>query len=50
MLVGVIKNRDVFLHPISVFRIRGVIGFFKLFLHSLTRKPYRFLDILDGRP
>ena len=57
MLIGVIKTRDLILHPVSVFSIQGARGFFRILRKALSRDKYRFLDILQmpepvviGRP
>lgn len=45
MFVGVIKTRDVLLHPITLIQMRGFKGFLKLFFRALSPKRYRFIGM-----
>lgn len=43
MFVGVIKTKDVLLHPVTIMKMRGFRGYMKLFLRALSPKRYRFI-------
>lgn len=45
MFVGVIKTKDVLLHPITLIKMRGFKGFVKLFFRALSPKRYRFIGM-----
>ena len=47
MIVGVIKGKDLLLHPVSVISIHGLWGFLRLIVHALSRKKYQFIDFLE---
>jgi len=47
VIVGVIKTRDLLLHPFDVFQIQGLWGFFRLFAKVLSRKKYHFVDLIE---
>ncbi len=43
MFVGVIKTRDVLLHPITIMKMRGFKGLVKLLVRALSPRRYRFI-------
>lgn len=45
MFVGVIKTKDILLHPIHLIRIRGVKGYCKLVWRALKKQPYSFIGM-----
>ncbi|HEX5036376.1 MAG TPA: hypothetical protein VFX30_04395 [bacterium] len=45
MFVGVIKTKDVLLHPMTIIRMRGFKGYLKLFFRALSPKRYRFIGM-----
>ena len=48
MFVGVIKTRDVLLHPITLIEMRGFRGFLKLLFRALSPKQYRFINMTQN--
>lgn len=48
MIVGVIQTKDVFLNPITLIRMKGFIGYFKLILRSLSPRPHCFINIMEN--
>lgn len=48
MFVGVIKTRDVLLHPRELIRMRGFKGYLKLIWRALKRKRYAFVGMTQG--
>ena len=48
MFIGVIKTKDVLLHPISLIRMRGFAGFVKLILRAMSPKPYSFIQMTQN--
>ncbi|QQR79947.1 MAG: hypothetical protein IPJ69_11470 [Deltaproteobacteria bacterium] len=48
MFVGVIKTKDVLLHPLTIISMRGVRGYLKLFLRALSPKRYRFISMTQN--
>lgn len=45
MFVGVIKTRDVLLHPVTIIQMRGFRGYMKLFFRALSLRRYRFISM-----
>ena len=45
MFIGVIRTRDVLLHPLIILKMRGLKGFLKLFIRALSFKRYRFVGM-----
>jgi len=45
MFVGVIKTKDVLLHPVTIMKMRGIRGYMKLFFRALSPKRYRFISM-----
>ncbi len=48
MIVGVIKTRDIILHPLAVFAIQGMRGFWRVLLGALSWRHYAFIEILSS--
>lgn len=48
MFVGVIKTRDVLLHPLTIISMKGLRGFLKLLVRALSRKEYRFISMTQN--
>ncbi|MBI3540956.1 MAG: hypothetical protein HY073_02300 [Deltaproteobacteria bacterium] len=48
MFVGVIKTKDVLMNPVSIIRMRGIKGFFKLLYRALSPKPYPFINMTQN--
>jgi hypothetical protein len=48
MFVGIIKTRDVLLHPITIVRMRGVKGYAKLLVRALSPRRYRFISMIQN--
>ena len=48
MFVGVIKTKDVLLHPVTIIRMRGFSGYVKLFFRALSPKRYRFIAMTQN--
>lgn len=48
MIVGVIKTKDILLHPITIISMRGVFGFFKLLFRALSPKRYQFIQMIEN--
>jgi hypothetical protein len=46
MIEGIIKTKDVFLHPISIIQMRGFRGYLKILARSLSPKPHRFISMM----
>lgn len=47
MFIGVIRTKDILLHPRTIISMRGVSGFFKLLFRALSRKPYHFINMIE---
>ncbi len=47
MLIGVIRTKDVLLHPITIIHMKGIRGFFKILRRALSTKTYRFINMLE---
>ncbi len=45
MFVGIIKTKDILLHPMTIISMRGYRGFFKLLYRALSPKRYRFINM-----
>lgn len=45
MFVGVIKTKDVLLHPVTIMKMRGFAGYMKLFFRALSPRRYRFITM-----
>lgn len=45
MFVGVIKTKDILLHPVHLIRIRGFKGYCKLVWRALKKQPYSFIGM-----
>ncbi len=48
MFVGIIKTRDVLLHPITIMKMRGVKGYAKLLIRALSPRRYRFISMIQN--
>ena len=48
MIVGVIKTRDILLHPWTIISMRGILGFFKLLIKAISRRPYCFINSIEN--
>lgn len=48
MFIGVIKTKDVLLHPVTMVAMRGIKGFFLLLLRALSPKPYPFISNIEN--
>jgi|GEM_PF-2078281 len=48
MFVGVIKTKDVLLHPLTIISMKGFRGFLKLLVRALSRKEYRFISMTQN--
>jgi hypothetical protein len=48
MFEGVIKTRDILLHPRTIIQMRGFKGFCKLLYRALSRKKYRFINMVQN--
>ena len=47
MYVGILKTRDILLHPGSLIAMRGFKGFLKLLFRAFSRKKYRFVNQIE---
>ena len=47
MYEGIIKTRDILLHPFPLISMRGLMGYFKLLVRALSRRRYRMVDHLE---
>ena len=47
MIVGVIKTKDILMNPAPIIAMRGIKGFFKLLFRAFSRKPYRFINMIE---
>ncbi len=45
MFVGVIKTKDVLLHPLTLMKMRGFKGLMKLIVRALSPRRYRFVGM-----
>ncbi len=48
MFIGVIKTKDVLLHPLTIISMRGLKGYCKMFLRALSPKRYRFITMTQN--
>ena len=48
MIVGVIRTRDILMHPLTVISMRGFGGFFKILYRALNRKPQTFINMIEN--
>lgn len=48
MFVGVIKTKDVLLHPRELIRMRGFKGYLKLVWRALHTRRYAFIGMTQG--
>ena len=48
MIVGVIKTKDVFLHPITIIQMKGFTGFLKILKRAVSTKTYRFINFMEN--
>lgn len=48
MIVGVIKTKDVLLHPITIIHMKGLKGFFKILKRAISTKTYRFVNFMEN--
>lgn len=46
MLVGIIRTRDLILHPVAAASVRGLWGFLWVLVKAFSRERYRFVDLL----
>lgn len=47
MIVGVIKTRDILLHPGTIISMRGFRGFLKLLVRAFSFKRYHFINMIE---
>jgi len=47
MIVGVIKTKDLVLHPFGVISVYGLKGFLRLLKCAFSRRKYQFIDFLE---
>jgi hypothetical protein len=47
MILGVIRTRDILMHPWIIISMRGIRGFFKLLFKALSRKPHYFINQIE---
>ena len=47
MITGVIKTRDILLHPVSVISISGLVGFFRILRKAISHQSYHFIDFIE---
>ncbi len=47
MFVGVIKTKDVLMHPLTIISMRGFSGFLKLIVRALSPKRYSFINMIE---
>lgn len=48
MFEGVIKTKDILFHPKTIIEMRGWKGFFKLLYRAMSRKRYRFINMVQN--
>lgn len=48
MIVGIIKTRDILLHPITIIQMRGIVGFLEIMKRAFSTKTYRFINLMTG--
>lgn len=48
MIVGIIQTKDIILNPITLIRMKGFIGYFKLILRSLSSRPHCFINMIEN--
>ena len=48
MFVGVVKTKDVLLHPWIMITMRGFRGFLKLVVRALSSKQYSFINNIEN--
>ncbi len=48
MIVGVIKTKDVLLHPVTIIQMKGFVGFCKILRRALSTKSYRFVNFMEN--
>ncbi len=48
MITGVIKTKDVLLHPWTIISMKGFRGFCKLLVRAMSRKPYQFIQMVEN--
>ncbi len=47
MYEGIVKTRDILLHPWPIIHMRGAKGYFKILVRALSRRRYRMVDHLE---
>ncbi|QQR79946.1 MAG: hypothetical protein IPJ69_11465 [Deltaproteobacteria bacterium] len=48
MIVGVIQTKDILLNPITLIRMKGLVGYLKLILRSLSSQPHCFINMIEN--
>lgn len=48
MFVGVIKTKDVLLHPLTIISMKGFRGFLKMLVRALSPKKYSFISMTQN--
>ena len=48
MIVGIIKTKDILLHPITIIQMRGLVGFLGIVKRALSVKTYHFINLMTG--
>lgn len=48
MIVGVIKTKDIFFHPVTIIQMKGWLGFLAVLRQAMSYKSYRFINFIGS--